>query len=109
MTLNKVNGKTITKTYTGMEIELEETDLTVTIKEAGQSKLLKMGTDYKIVPYSNNINKGTATAVIKGIGSYSGTKTVKFKIVGKAIKIDKVTTWEDIPDSIERLMKNLWN
>ncbi len=109
VTLNKVNGKTITKTYTGMEIELEETDLTVTIKEAGQSKLLKMGIDYKIVSYSNNINKGTATAVVKGIGSYSGTKTVKFKIVGKAIKIDKVTTWEDIPDSIERLMKNLWN
>ena len=39
--------------------------------------------DYVIVSYSNNINKGTATAVIKGVNEYSGTKTIKFKITQK--------------------------
>ena len=45
---------------------------------------------YEIVSYSNNINKGTATAVIKGTGNYSGTKTIKFKIGQKKLTFEKV-------------------
>jgi hypothetical protein len=37
------------------------------------------GTDYT-VSYSNNINVGTATATITGIGNYTGTKTSSFTI-----------------------------
>ena len=93
--INKVDKKTITKTYTGAPVALEAKDLTVSIKEAGVWKNLEMGKDFEIVSYSNNINKGTATAVISGIGEYSGTKTVKFKIVGKDMKIDSAASWED--------------
>lgn len=64
--------------YTGSPITLKGDDLTVTLK--GATSPLKMGENYEIVAYSNNINKGTATAVIRGIGDYSGTKTIKFKI-----------------------------
>jgi hypothetical protein len=40
---------------------------------------LKRGTDY-IVQYKNNTEVGTATAVIKGKGIYTGTVTKEFKI-----------------------------
>ena len=60
-----------------------------------------MGTDYEIVSYSNNTNKGTATAVLKGIGSYSGTKTFKFKIRAKQMQIDGKTKWDDILNMIK--------
>jgi hypothetical protein len=41
--------------------------------------------DYDIVGYSNNVNLGTATVVIRGKGEYGGTKNVTFKIVKKAV------------------------
>lgn len=106
--LNKgENGKTITKPYTGSPVVLEASDLKVTIKENGKINTLDMGTDYEIASYTNNTNKGTAVAVIQGIGSYSGTKTVKFKITGKPIKITESTTWDDASDSIKNFMKGL--
>lgn len=80
--------------YTGSAIELEAADLDVTMR--GVSGKLKLkpkenpveGEDYdfEIVAYANNINKGTATAVVRGIGKYSGTKTIKFKIAQKTMK-----------------------
>lgn len=76
--------KGLKKAYTGIPVQLEEGDMTVTLR--GVSGQLKLGEDYVIAAYSNNINKGTATAVIKGIGDYSGTKTVKFKITQKTMK-----------------------
>ncbi len=69
--------------YTGGRITLKEGDLTVTLR--GVAGSLKMGDDYELVAYSNNINKGTATAVIRGKGGYSGTKTIKFKITQKTM------------------------
>ncbi len=41
--------------------------------------ILQSGTDYT-VSYSNNINPGTATVTITGIGNYTGTKTANFTI-----------------------------
>ncbi|MCH5256984.1 MAG: InlB B-repeat-containing protein [Lachnospiraceae bacterium] len=90
----KVGKKTKTYSYTGDKIELEDADLVVTIKENGTPKTLHMKDSdndnecYEIVGYMNNVNKGTATAIIQGTGEYSGTKTVKFKIVGKTMAID---------------------
>ena len=37
------------------------------------------------VSYGKNTDAGTGTVTIKGKGGYAGTKTVKFKITGKAI------------------------
>lgn len=61
--------------YTGYAIEPTKDDIVVKI---GTKVLNK--TDYEIVGYSNNIQKGTAKVIIRGIGNYGGEKTVSFKI-----------------------------
>ena len=83
------------KPYTGNEVYLEAADIASAVyKNKGEEKSLTMNTDYEIVSYTNNVNKGTATAVVKGIGEFSGTKTIKFKIgqqtITNNIIIDKV-------------------
>ena len=52
---------------------------------------LKKGTDYKLT-YKNNKAVGTATVTITGIGSYTGTKKVTFKINPKGTSLKKVTS-----------------
>ena len=52
-----------------------------TVKYNG--KELTAGTDYTLT-YKNNINPGTATITVKGKGLYTGSKTITFKILGKA-------------------------
>ena len=49
----------------------------VTVKDG--STTLTSGTDYTVA-YSNNINAGTATVTVTGIGNYTGTKTANFTI-----------------------------
>lgn len=44
------------------------------------SNTLKEGTDYKVSGYSNNVNVGTATVTLYGIGSYTGTANKTFTI-----------------------------
>jgi len=70
--------------YTGQEIRLDKSNL-----------IVKVGTDvlsgdqYEILEetYKNNINKGTASVQIRGIGNiYGGTATVKFKIGTKGFR-----------------------
>lgn len=72
-------GKIANKAYTGKAITPA-----VTVKDDG--KKLTEGTDYTI-SYKNNTKIGTASATITGKGDYSGTKTVKFKIVPKKAKL----------------------
>ena len=50
----------------------------VKVKKSGVT--LKKKKDY-LVSYKKNKKKGNATVVIMGIGNYSGTKKIKFKIV----------------------------
>lgn len=50
---------------------------------------LQKGKDYEL-SYHNNKNIGTATIIIAGKGSYTGTKKVNFKIVPKKVNIIKV-------------------
>ncbi|MCM1552872.1 MAG: hypothetical protein NC092_09305, partial [Butyrivibrio sp.] len=102
--LRKEGKKTMTKAYTGQAVVLDKADLTVTIKEGKDTKNLEPGDDYEIVSYSNNVNKGTATAVIKGKGVYSGTKTVKFKIVGKTMTIGGKTSWSETASLIKEIL-----
>ena len=51
---------------------------------------LVSGVDYTLT-YSNHINVGTATITIVGIGSYTGTKTVTFRIKEKQLIISPTT------------------
>lgn len=78
-----ISGAKVTipaQTYTGKEIK-PTSGIQVVLK--GQT--LSEDRDYTIVGYSNNINKGTAKIVIRGIGNYGGTKTATFKIKGKGL------------------------
>ena len=61
------------KAYTGKAIKPS-----VTVKDG--TKTLVKGTDYTI-SYKNNKNIGTATVTITGKGSYTGTKSLTFKII----------------------------
>ncbi|MBO4408600.1 MAG: Ig-like domain-containing protein, partial [Clostridiales bacterium] len=54
-----------------------------TIKYKG--KKLKKGKDYSL-SYSNNVEPGTATIHINGMGAYKGSKEVTFKILPQEVK-----------------------
>lgn len=58
--------------------------------------LLREGADYT-VSYSNNINMGTASVTIVGTGSYTGTKTVTFRITGPNLSAATIAA---IPDQL---------
>lgn len=55
--------------------------VTVTFNDAE----LVQGTDYTL-SYSNNVKIGTAKVKVTGIGNYSGSKTLTYKIVPKKLK-----------------------
>jgi hypothetical protein len=57
---------------------------TLTVKHGGVTLL--EGAHY-LVAYANNVNTGTATANVIGIGGYSGTRAVNFKIVPAAATV----------------------
>lgn len=75
--------KSITdKAYTGKAIR---PSVTVTYN----GRRLTKGTDYTLT-YKNNKKMGTASVIVKGTGSYTGSKTVKFKIVPKKVTVKTV-------------------
>ena len=75
--------KTSSKIYNGEAQTLTDTDLEVT---ANKMKVYEGQTDgYEIVGYTNNVNKGTATAYVVGTGKITGYSKVTFKIVSKAL------------------------
>lgn len=74
----EITGYASTYTYTGNAIS---PDVVVTMN----GRTLTRGTDYTVT-YSNNINVGTATMTINGIGSFSGTKTINYTIEAKNIE-----------------------
>lgn len=68
---------------------------TVAVTDTTGSKLTE-GYDYT-VSYANNINVGTATVTIYGKNTYTGTKTITFKIGQKAISAVKADPLENQP------------
>ena len=87
------------ETYTGIKItpDVEITD--------GDYRLSK-NADYEL-SYENNINVGTAKVTIRGIGNYTGTRTLEFNIVQKDINLvtiqdigDQVHTGEEVEPSV---------
>ena len=78
-TVNSIDSQT----YTGSSIE---PSVTVTLN----GKTLKLNEDYTLI-YSNNVNVGTATITINGIGNYTGSKKVNFNIAPKKLDISSAT------------------
>lgn len=64
--------------------------LTPDISVTDGNKTLKKDVDYTVT-YSNNINAGTATITVTGIGNYKGTKTATFPIAAAPITDAAVT------------------
>ena len=88
---NSIDQATITgiptsQTYTKSVIAPEP------VVKVGNTKL-KKGTDYT-VKWKNDINVGTASVTVTGVGKYAGSKTVTYKIIAKGISrcsVSKVT------------------
>ena len=78
-------GKTTACVYTGAEIEpgrAGQPKVVVTMSK----KQLTQGTDFEILSYYNNVTPGkSAIMIIRGIGSYSGVRAVKFTISNKPV------------------------
>ncbi|MCD7864643.1 MAG: hypothetical protein LUG54_01180, partial [Clostridiales bacterium] len=81
-----------TLTYTGEKQTLEPT---VTLN----GETLVKGTDY-ILTYSNNVDAGTATVTVNGIGSYTGATTATFTIEPLDISTSEDITIDAIDDQI---------
>ncbi|MCH5249897.1 MAG: hypothetical protein J1E98_08185 [Lachnospiraceae bacterium] len=94
--VNGLSGQTFT--YNGGTIEP-----TLTLSVNGQEQPLTPGTDYN-VEFQNNLNAGTATALITGLGAYTGTVKKTFKI--KAYDVAKneggpfIATFENNSNSV---------
>lgn len=93
--ISKTNMSTVTasiddQTYSGAAICPTAGDIKVSVGPKNNKTLLKAGIDYEVVAgsYTNNINKGTASVTIRGLGDYYGTKVVKYKIV-----VNKIQWW----------------
>lgn len=102
-----VKGQTVTARVTVTSIPIDDADVLLSQESFGYAgkpiepmptvtlngKPLTAGTDYT-VRYENNINVGTASVIITGTGSYSGTVKKDFTITECAHKWDEgaVTT-----------------
>lgn len=91
------NGETLSKTYTGSEIEFDNIQIVQTLID-GNSYTLVKDTDYT-VKYANNkdVSDSAPTVTITGKGGYSGTITQKFEIEAmsgalKASDVDNIPT-----------------
>ena len=88
ITKKKISAVTFSKiadqTYTGKALKPS-----VTVKDSKTK--LKNNTDYTL-KYSSNKNVGTAKLVITGKGSYTGSKTISFKINPKKTKVTRVVS-----------------
>ena len=82
------------QTYTGEAIEPEITVKDEEIVLEGVVMTLVEGTDYTVA-YSDNVNGGTATVTITGIGNFTGTATAEFTINPRTTVDGNITVEED--------------
>ena len=78
--ISKATVKIEKQYYNGKEIRPDKSQLIVTLK----GNVLN-DSDYEIVSYGNNQQKGKATLTIKGVGNYGGIKNVNFTIIEKSM------------------------
>lgn len=79
--------------------EISEQDYTgeaviPTLTVTDGNKVLKEGIDYTVT-FKNNVNEGTATATIQGIGNYHGTASVNFEITELSVSRKIINTITD--------------
>ncbi len=85
-TRNDLDGKfTYRKGLVGIAIELGQEPTPAQIEEFNKQRgfyygSLVPGIDFEITSYTNNINAGTATFHVKGIGNFTGEKDLTFTI-----------------------------
>ena len=96
--ISKMTFKINDKEYTGSAVTIAEADI-LSIKNGKNELDLKLGTDYEIVSYTNNIKKGTAKVTFRGKGEYGGEKTVSFKIGQRSI----VDYWQGLKNFFSNL------
>ena len=82
-----IRGVASVYTYTGSPITPP-----IRVEEGGA--LLVKGVDYE-ASYSQNVDAGTATILIKGIGKYTGTATTTFQIMPQQLGRAKVSPISD--------------
>ena len=87
--ISKASFKIADQEYTGNPVFLDYDAFT---KAVLNKKDLTPGWDFEILIFQNNINRGTAKVVLKGVGDCAGTKTVSFKIIGRSIP----GNWKDV-------------
>ena len=73
-----INSSNVTANITNKIYTGKEQKPSFVLKDG--STVLKSNIEYQILEYINNINVGTATIKIKGIGNYTGEKNITFKI-----------------------------
>ncbi len=88
-----------TQPYTGVEVTPEGE---VVINFDGGS--LDLGTDFEVVNYTENIELGIATMVVKGTGAFAGTQTLTFEIVGLLQDIANEMDTVAVDAGLERLV-----
>ena len=71
------NPKIAAKEYTGAPVELKPFP---ELKMGKNEVLIEGDNGYRVVTYFNNVNKGTATVLVKGTGEYCFVKAITFKI-----------------------------
>lgn len=83
----KITAKSISgATVSGVSANYEYTGAAIkpTPTVALNGKTLTLNSEYNVA-YSSNTNAGTATVTVNGIGNYTGSKSVTFKITAKSI------------------------
>ncbi len=88
-----------TQPYTGVEVTPEGE---VVINFDGGE--LKLGEDFKVVSYTENIELGTATMVVEGTGVFAGQQTLTFQIVGLLEDIANEMDTVCVEAGLERLV-----
>lgn len=86
------------KLYEGQPVTLEYDDITAVYTTPAGKKITLTNADYDILDSYNDNNKtGTAQAVIKGKGNFTGQIPVPFEIAGKSINDATVDITLDAP------------
>lgn len=100
MSISKATVETISKQeFTGSEILPK-------VRVKLNSKTLSLNKDYK-VSGTNNINVGTATLTITGIGNYTGSISKTFKITTKNISKVKVSNIDSYEYTGNKITPNI--
>ena len=87
ITAKSISSATVTLSQSSYTYDGTERKPTVTVKDG--TKTLTLNTDYT-VKYENNINVGSATVTVTGIGNYANSVSKSFEIIGstKTLNLD---------------------